>query len=390
VSKVRGVNPYADKAGFMKKYKFYLLLILAVLIGILIIYYDTNTFDSFPISTLNDTVWEVKVNNNDSLVSQPQIYDGNLYIQTETEVIAYNTSTGKLLWRSPLLEEVKPGSITIHPLIIDQLRIVVQSQQTIISVLNRETGKPIWNTNVPSEYSTVEDMVVEKDKVIVSNYDSDISAYDIVDGSFVWSNSNVPSRTGLELFPFENKLILGTFRALTLYDIDNGQMLDSHNLEGDVDAYSLDGDHLFIVFDSGKCIFSSLDLKNMENDWCVTPSYDFLLNNMEMVYDNENLYVFGNKMYGINKETGATLWEAKPQDVFKYPIIIGDSIYITDANYLYKMNKNSGSKTAKIKIMNQETAVAITTQSKWAPIITSNLIVMFYDGGIIAYNNSIK
>jgi len=376
------------KRDFMKKYYILLALIILVLGGAS---YSLHTSDSLSISTFSKTAWTIKFNENEPLVSQPKIHDDNLYVQTENEIWVYSLSTGELVWKSQLpLEEANLGSSSPPPILIDQSRIVVQSQRNMISVFNKETGDIIWNTNNPSSPDWfVRDMILHDDRVVVSRNNWNISSYDVANGNLLWSDA-VPSRTELRLFPFEEKIILGTSESLVLYSTNSGQMLESNKLNGFVDAYSLDNDHLYIVFDSGDCIFSSLNLRSMKNDWCMTPAYDFLLNNMEVIYDNENLYFFGNKMYGINKMTGITLWEAKPQDVFKYPVIIGGVIYVMDNHYLYKINKNSGLKIQKIELTNEQAGKIITLTPKWAPIITSDLIVIFHNKGITAYFNSIK
>lgn len=366
----------------MKKHNLLIVLVLLIIVALLA-YYNAPVTDSLPTISLNNVIWKVRFSENELLVSQPQINDGNLYVQTKTEISVYSISTGKIVWKSKIpLEESLFGSTKPIPILINHSRVIVQSQRTMVSSFDKETGILVWNKNDPSTIPFIKDMSLQGGKVIVSSYGSNISAYNTIDGKILWLNGDVPSRTELNLFSFDKKIILGSLNTLVSYNTENGQKIKSYELNGNVDSYSLDRDHLYMIFDDGECVFASFSLKSMKNDWCVTISYNFLLNNMDIVYDNENLYFFGTKMYGVNKKTGNILWELEPLDFFKNPVLIGDFIYVTDSDYLYKINKNTGSKVAKV----------LTNASKftWAPITTPDLILVLYKTGVIAYRNPFK
>jgi outer membrane protein assembly factor BamB len=353
--------------------------------------YKQPSPDPLPTTILDEITWTANYENHGNIVNQPILFDETIYIQTESEVLAYNAFTGEVIWESDIpLGDPDTQAWSPIPMEIDQTRVVVQSQRNTLVAFDRENGSLLWewkNSRTKS-YIFISDVSFYDNMLLISSHNSDISAINISDETLIWRNNNVPSRTKLNLFPLDGKIFLASTRDIIVFDPNNGQIVQSYSLDGFADSYSIDNDNLYITYDSGDCTFVSFSLRLMQNDWCVNVEFDFLLNNIESVYDSSNVYFFGNRMFAIDKNTGTLLWETASESFFKNPVILSDFIYVSDGRYLYKINSLNGMKTLKIAIPLY--AENNTTGLNWKPIVTPDLIITFSNSEITAYKNKFK
>jgi outer membrane protein assembly factor BamB len=361
------------------------IIILVLSIFTLIQRNDSNII---PNVNIGSPRWAIEYEQSERIVSQPIIFADRLYIQTKHKISVYEIIDGTLLWTAELpSENVQAGSWENVQVAVVDSQLIVQSQRNLISAFENNDGDLIWSSIYPRDannsYSEAEtfvvDMAAQNDYLLVSRHNTTVTAYNINDGRAIWA-SEVPTRTSLKIMSTDDRVYIGTLDTILTYDLSNGKLLDTYALSGDALSYTLKENKVYMTFDNGECIIAALDLATFHYDWCIRPNgintgTHYIIDTI----DNENMYIYGDKLICLNKFTGEILWSIKSEKEFEHIAISNNHIYAVDAGDLFVFDKYRGIGIKRLEIPIEITNSIFAPKLRWAPIVTKDLIILFAD-----------
>ena len=242
------------------------------------------------------------------ILSPPLIYRGYIFfISADNRIFSVDINDGSINWSFQTIAETKKNIFTSSPVAFENLIIAPFSNGELVSFVY-DTGMPVWSENV-SKIS------------MVSNFDiKDISASPVVSNNTIYSLSS------------------------------NGKLVSVNALNGkrnwaiDLSGYRtplVTGNQIYVINEDGKLI--CLDKTSAEVYWIK----DLSKYRKGQKVSNLNLwfgpYLINNLLYNISffgevkivsPITGEILSEysLRLKNILVPPIILSDSIYVTDKN----------------------------------------------------------
>lgn len=215
-------------------------------------------------AALNDVkiVWQAELGIGFSSIS---IANGKAYamgnINKNTDVVyCFDALTGKELWRHKYAEPLEPkyyeGGTSATPTVHDG-KVYTLSKSAKAFCLNAETGKVIWNQNLPYKAPTwgFASSGLILDEKIIFNVGAAGIALNKNDGQFIWKsdNSECGYATPVPFKAADGKTLIAIFGKDTLMALDpaDGKLQWSFpwKTENDVNAANpiINGDEVFIT-----------------------------------------------------------------------------------------------------------------------------------------------
>ena len=171
-------------------------------------------------------------------VETPQVSNGIVVVRTnDSEILAYNASNGSLLW----VYQKSIPSLTLRVYntfqIIGKDVVIVGQPSGRMSLLNLNTGVPIWENYValPSGATDLDKMndvsvrpVLNGNQICVATYNGKITCIDAMNSSKIWAN-NFSTSYGI-LVDEQNVYSLSQDGVLYAYDKNNGNKIWSNDV----------------------------------------------------------------------------------------------------------------------------------------------------------------
>ena len=216
------------------------------------IYTESNLLKIWP-ETGPTLLWENSEIGNG--YGSPIITNKNIYILGEIDTICYLFAldlSGKQIWKAKVGPEWVlnyPGARTTPTLVNDL--IYVSTGMGTIACFETTTGKEKWSINLIKDlhgrntrFGFSESLLIEDNKVFCmpGGVDTNMVALDRFTGKIIWINKGlgqIPSYCSPLLIKLPNKNILVTFsqKALLGFDTKDGNLLWSHEQEGEGDVH---------------------------------------------------------------------------------------------------------------------------------------------------------
>ena len=231
-----------------------------------------------------------QVGERDNFQTGPIVYNGTMYVTTNTGTIALDAQTCRVKWRHAWRPQDDMGWQRNRGVAIKDGRVVRGTPDGYLLALNAETGAFLWARQVakPAEGETFtmaplvfEDLVLIGPAGSENNVQGWVGAFRISDGTPVWRFNTVP-RPGepgsetwepLKDIPFGGGAIWTAFSL----DIDSGELhVAVTNPSPDLPAHLRRGDNLYtnsmIVLDvrTGKLRWHRQLVPNDSHDWDLT------------------------------------------------------------------------------------------------------------------------
>jgi len=231
-----------------------------------------------------------------------------------------DTASGKLLWKAAKLSA---SSNTVA--IVDGGDLVYTADGSALLAYHKSDGTPAWQTQMPDQLNYGDaSMLVTGGRVITSNNDQSIQAYDAQTGSLVWSRPVLSYDRTLRL--------VGGLLAVIDYP----------------DKSSTDFSLILLDPVTGALVNSfTPSCKNSDYSTGLTPDSQLLFDQADQA-----VYLMFNDSQGcvqrMDLTTGAVAWEANPQNDFGnsaygiQTVETDTTIYLDSQNSLYAVDKSSG------------------------------------------------
>ncbi len=298
------------------------------------------------------------------------------------EVIALDSTTGENIWRTNLAEPLSAG---------------VGADGRYVAVVNKENqlivldyGKPLWREKLNAV--TITPPLVAGGRVFTVSSDYSINAFDVRDGSLIWSQkktseSLVLGQAGL-FFASSDRLMVGVGgRLLAMNPNTGGTVWDSalassrgtNEVERLVDllsGYSKSANQVCmrsyltniscVDVLQGKILWS----KNAQGAVGLTGDNETLIG----VEDNGQLIAF-------NRSNGDKLWfsDRLRNRVLSPPLLIGRSIVVgDDLGNLFFLSKNDATLLNKINLSGEKISFAPIVAGKTLLVVTGSGSVFGY------------
>ncbi len=338
--------------------------------------------------------WTIKFEEDERIVSQPSFINDELYLQTNQRIYVYKPIDGTLLWAAEIpFEEIVAGFGENVRLIKDDTKLVVQSQRNLISVFDSDNGSLIWSSSYPAGFHNrypddttfVTDTSVIDDSLLVARHNTVLTAYNINTGKAIWQ-SEIPLRTSLKIMPTNNKVYVRTLDTILVYELSNGTLLQTYSLPGDNLSYYLAENMVYLTFDNGNCVIASLKLENLLLDWCVGRESKLGSYYHIGMVDNEYIYAYGDSLVALDRLTGKIAWNVPAKREFQSMTELNGYIYAVDAGCLDIFDKHNGARVKRLKIPVEITNSIFAPTLKWEPVITKDSIVLFTKNSASGYN----
>jgi len=355
-------------------YSFAILFFVILIYNLLI---PLGFFDNKK-TKFGNLVW--KFDAQSAVVGSP-IFDGNnVYIQTETDVLALKSSTGTMIWKTSVLRS--SGDTDRHFLQIKDKILMVFRKESPALALSAETGDILWG-NQPIDRDVI-DVSVYEDILYEARYSSFLTSYAIYSGNINWS-SNVPSRTSLYIFPEKDVVYLGTSSGLLAFDAAKGQVMWEYDLKGLAGGMAKVNNILYLAFIKGECSFAAFDIQSLSYLWCIPKdnvSALSVINNV--LVENNVVYVSGNKLVAVSSDSGNLIWQSETRDNFGPPVLSNNQMYTQGQSRIYEISLTTGKGESMFSYPNMY-IISWMSRSNIAPVIINDLILITIKNNLYAY-----
>jgi outer membrane protein assembly factor BamB len=329
-----------------KKIATYLIIVLAIAVIVLSLTLKQDIPNYIELTSVQwsyDTAQQI--------IYPPVIYKKMIFVQTESLLIALDAVTGIKVWDSPISSrDAPPKNIRPVSIVINGEILALQSQEKFVAVYNINDGRFLWDTYTaldisPVGYSNTEvyGLDITENLVLVARHNNNLAAYDVKTGGLVWE-SELPTRTGFDIMPDEDKILVGAADQLLTFDMLDGHLIKDYELDSSSGAMYKDQETIYVIYMNGACSISALNTNSLTPKWCIKPSQlDYLNGYTYMAVDENFIYFAGdNLLAAISKETGQVLWESPLSFEAKKISMYGSSIYVSGIDVFSILDKNNG------------------------------------------------
>ena len=177
-----------------------------------------------------ETIWEYKTNN--SIKNNFVLYENTIIAQDcHGEVYCVNAENGKKIWTYS--QEIKMPNYTTSGMAIDSNDVYVGGGSEVTK-LDAKTGKFIWKSATKSGEGTPAEMIVTKDKVIMSAQWNSLYAVDKKTGKEIWENKDekLRFRSSTPAILDNGNILVATVDSVITVDQKDGKILDKTILDG--------------------------------------------------------------------------------------------------------------------------------------------------------------
>lgn len=231
-----------------------------------------------------------RVGERDNFQTGPIVYNGTMFMTTQTSTVALDATTCGVKWRHSWEPRETGGWARNRGVAIKDGRVVRGTPDGYLLALNSETGALLWARHIASvadgETFTMAPIIFE-DLVLIgpagseNNLQGWVGAFRLADGSPVWRFNTVPKpgEPGSETWKIPTGIPVGGGSVWTTFAIDTttGDMhLAATNPAPDLPVFLRQGDNLYtnslIVLDvrTGKLRWHRQLVPNDSHDWDVT------------------------------------------------------------------------------------------------------------------------
>lgn len=312
-------------------------------------YAETNLLKEWPANG-PDLLWEAKGLGNG--YGSPVFKNNRIYVNGEIDSLTYLFAldkTGNILWRSPIGEEwvtSYPGARST-PTIVDDL-VYVSAGMGAVACFDANSGEQKWSRNMLKEFGAVntrfgfaESIVNYGDKVFCTpgGPEMNVVALNRFTGEVEWAcvgKGEMPSFCTPLVLELPKRTLLLTFSMshLLAIDIETGELLWTHQQEGDGDVHVntplYEDGYLYYVAGNGNGAvkLELTDDGNLVKQVWANKKYDNL--NGGFIKIDDHIYASGytkRMWYSVNTNTGEIT------DSLKFDN--GITIFADDRLYLY-------------------------------------------------------
>lgn len=248
------------------------------------------------------------------IVSTPiVIRDKVIVFGNDSNIYAYNHSTGNLIWKSDIGAKKGIGG----GICADGSKIFAATYDAKLVALDIEKGSIIWKANLSTQARNAP--VAADGKVFVVNINNQTEAFNTDSGAVLWKNSGTVNDTS----------VLGTSSpAITFPTRDTL-----------ISAYS-SGEVIATSTESGDVLWSyAISSLNCFNSQFATPH----IKASPVIFDNIVYAVsYAGRTVAIDSRSGSVIWQ-QPFGGVSSPAIVGDIMFLlTGDNILYCMDRHDG------------------------------------------------
>ena len=226
----------------------------------------------------------------DNFQTGPIVYNGTMYVTTQTTTVALDAATCRVKWRQTWEPRETGGWARNRGVAIKDGRVVRGTPDGYLVALNSETGALLWARHVANvadgETFTMAPVIFE-DLVLIgpagseNNLQGWVGAFRLGDGSQVWRFNTIPKpgEPGSETWKNPTGIPVGGGSVWTTFAIDTATG-DMHiavtNPAPDLPVFLRQGDNLYtnsiVVLDvrTGKLRWHRQLVSNDSHDWDVT------------------------------------------------------------------------------------------------------------------------
>jgi len=119
----------------------------------------------------------------DWIITTPVVDDSHVFIRTSQNVIGVDLSTGEQVWS---IASQSRAQFTLTPMLANDILLVPEEDGPVVA-LSTATGKVIWRQCTQSGCDQHPmSMAVSQKSVFVARWDSNVIAYNLVQGDIEW------------------------------------------------------------------------------------------------------------------------------------------------------------------------------------------------------------
>lgn len=218
------------------------------------------------------------------LLAQPIVADGKVFaMDTDNHVTAYETATGKRLWRVIVVPEEAEDDAFGGGMAYNSGRLYVTTGAAETLALNAETGDVVWRQSVTAPVRS--GPTVASSRVFAISVDNQLHALDARDGGKLWSNAGiaeVASLMGGSSAAVEGPIVVAPYTSgeLVALRLDNGRQVWSDTLAAvrRADAVSaladirglpvIDRGRVYAISNSGR--MAAIDIRSGSRIWDIS------------------------------------------------------------------------------------------------------------------------
>jgi outer membrane protein assembly factor BamB len=354
------------------------VVIITLATAILLVILVSSPGESTSACQLGAPVWRHETE--DRIVATPLLYETRVYIQTLNEVMALDTTTGRMVWDTTIPSDAQYKT----PMITDGETLFVGGDNGTLTAVSIEDGTILWSSQEFQDTS-IEDIRAQSGIVYKANYNSSITAYDQEDGRILWARG-VPSRSTLWTLSDEQNLYLGSHYNITAFDPKSGKTIWSHDLDGLVDYMVGSPNSIYVAYlgRSNEISIGALHLSNRKYEWFVEAEELDFRGPVTMILDDTNLYIAGNKLGALSIENGGVLWVNEQDFSYSLPVANQEKVYILSKNMLHVFDKITGSEVS-ISLPGGSQQFDWLLNQQIEPAITSKLLILTVNNRAFAY-----
>ena len=369
------------------------VLIIALLLMIfivIILYLSANMINTNPrqkssgIFINMPIVWRIRAS--EDIVSSPAADGKTIYYRTTKFVYALDGQTRKEIWKysSPISDTLALPPYIIKPYLI------IPEKDSRITVLSQETGNLIWQSASPnSEFTIPENLPIEnvssvENIVLVNRFNWNLTAYDINNGNILWEHE-LQGRTNPYIAINNKTIFLGVGQQLVALESDTGRIVWKVDLPGYVgniffDEYinsvivaNVDGLNLLFVDPKTGNLIARKGL-NISSEFGVDC----------VVEDEDSLIVAADGLSYISQVTGEEKWHVNDVGHLECPTILDGKLFVRNTDtVLFAFDTKTGVSLGEMTV-GKNTPMA--HEPDRGPTSLNNLIIIpINDNELIAY-----
>ncbi len=287
-------------------------------------------------------VWQADIGS--TIISPPVVSYPYLFVQTTKNIVALDFDTGDELWKTnwPRDPIVSINTANEVPLILEGNMLIAQRENSPVGVFSADTGELIWQQQSVPESSAYVINVHEGD-IYIARYNSNLRSVNLANGVENWY-ATVPSRKiPQNIFHKDNLVYLFTGTSLSIFNQANGiEIIDKDRIQGVVGGQAEDKDVFYLAYIQGECSFTSLEISNLSENWCVSAKKASPLSRVNaVVVHGEVVYVSGSKLVALSKQTGEVLWSISG-DTFSTPYFYQEKLYVQGKTQIFEIDQKTG------------------------------------------------
>ncbi|MCX7355480.1 MAG: PQQ-binding-like beta-propeller repeat protein [Alphaproteobacteria bacterium] len=250
--------------------------------------YADHAMHHLTVANVPKKAWSIKIGEGSSderrLLAQPIVAEGKVFtMDTENHVTAYETGTGKRLWRVIVVPEEAEEDAFGGGMAYDAGRVYVTTGAAEALALNAQTGDIIWRQSVTAPVRS--GPTVSASRIFAVSVDNQLHALDARDGAKLWSNAGIAEVAALlggSSPAVEGSTVVAPYTSgeLVALRIDNGRQswTDTLTAVRRADAVSaladirglpvIDRGRVYAISNSGR--MAAIDIRSGSRIWDIS------------------------------------------------------------------------------------------------------------------------